>query len=70
MSKRALRARAASRLNPSSVIASLISSAMPVAADPPPRKRKRWSVSFCPEIRSAAKMPASATAAVPWMSSL
>ena len=33
-------------------------------------KRNVWSVSFLPLALSAAKMPASATLAVPWMSSL
>ncbi len=69
-SKSQLRARPSAIGIPSSAIASLMSSAMPVAAAPPPRKRNRWSVSCCLEIRSAPKIPASATAAVPWMSSL
>ena len=38
-------------------MASLISSAMPVAAEPPPRNRNRCSVSFCLVIRSAAEDP-------------
>ena len=43
---------------------------MPVAASPAPRNSSFWSVSLPPVTRSAEKMPASATAAVPWMSSL
>ena len=43
---------------------------MPVAASPAPMNRIFWSASLPPVTRSAEKMPASATAAVPWMSSL
>ena len=70
MSNSALRRRAAARSMPSPAIDRLISSAMPVAADPAPRNRKRCSASLPPVRRNAAKMPASATPAVPWMSSL
>ena len=45
-------------------------SAMPVAASPAPWNRIVCSPSRPPVTRSAEKMPASATAAVPWMSSL
>ena len=47
MSNKALRCRASARSIPSRAIARLISSAMPVPADPPPRNSKRWSVSVC-----------------------
>ena len=70
MSNSALRRRATARSAPSCAIAKLISSAMPVAADPAPRNRKRCSVSFPAVRRKAPKIPASATPAVPWMSSL
>ncbi len=43
---------------------------MPVAASPAPRNRTVWSASLPPVTRNAENMPASATAAVPWMSSL
>ena len=43
---------------------------MPVAASPAPRKSSFWSVSLPPVTRNAERIPASATAAVPWMSSL
>jgi hypothetical protein len=45
-------------------------SAMPVAASPAPRKSSVWSASLPPVVRNADMMPASATAAVHWMSSL
>ena len=43
---------------------------MPVAASPAPRKSRRWRSSVPPVTRSAEHRPDSATAAVPWMSSL
>ncbi len=43
---------------------------MPVAASPAPKNRIFCSASLPPVTRSADRMPASATAAVPWMSSL
>ena len=70
MSNSALRLLASRISIPSSAMAWLISSAMPVPAEPPPRNSKRCSVNFCPVMRKAAKIPASAIPAVPWMSSL
>ena len=58
MSNKGLRCRAAAGSIPSLAIERLINSAMPVAADPAPRNRNRWSASFCPVRRNAAKMPA------------
>ena len=43
---------------------------MPVAASPAPRNSTVWSASLPPVTRNAENRPASATAAVPWMSSL
>ncbi len=43
---------------------------MPVAASPAPRNSSFCLVNAPPVTRSAVKTPASATAAVPWMSSL
>src|SRR5262249_51125536 len=48
MSNKGLRCRAAAGSMPARAIERLINSAMPVAADPAPRNRNRWSVSFCP----------------------
>jgi hypothetical protein len=45
-------------------------SAMPTAALPAPKKRYEWSRSRFPRMRFAPKRPATATDAVPWMSSL
>src|SRR5258708_3146963 len=70
MSNSALRHRAAARSAPSCAMAKLISSAMPVAADPAPRNRKRCSASFPAVRRKAPKIPASATPAVPWVPSM
>ena len=47
-----------------------MSCAMPMAASPAPWKRKVWSLSFVLVAFRAARMPARATEAVPWMSSL
>ena len=69
-SNSALRRFASAMSIPCRAIVRLISSAIPVAAEPPPRKSSRCSVIFAPVMRSAARMPASATPAVPWMSSL
>ena len=43
---------------------------MPVAASPAPWKSSRCSSSGLPVMRSAERIPATTTAAVPWMSSL
>ena len=43
---------------------------MPTPAAPAPRITTRCSASGVPVARAAAKMPARAVAAVPWMSSL
>ena len=43
---------------------------MPVAAEPAPRNMIRRSLNRTPVIRVEEYTPASATAAVPWMSSL
>jgi hypothetical protein len=64
LSNSALRRCAVARSMPSHAIARLISPAMPVAAEPAPRYRKRCSASFCRVRRKAAKMPTSATPAV------
>ena len=62
--------RACAGSAPSATIAATTRSAMPVAASPAPRKSRRWRSSVLPVTRSAEYRPASATAAVPWMSSL
>ena len=56
--------------SPSSTIAAASRSEMPVAASPAPRQRNVWSDIRWPVMRSAEKMPATVTEAVPWMSSL
>ena len=56
---------------PSFVVARLISSAMPIPAEPCGRNRiVLVFFQLFLRTRSAAEMPATATAAVPWMSSL
>src|SRR5438876_7119930 len=54
MSNSGLRRRAAARSMPSRSMARLINSAMPVAAEPAPRNRKRCSESFFPVRRKGA----------------
>ena len=62
--------RSASPRTPSRRSAPWKSRAIPTPAAPAPAITRRSSTSFLPAAREAAKMPATATAAVPWMSSL
>ena len=62
--------RIASAGAPADRITWLASLAMPRPAAPAPRKTSRWPVKGSPLCRRAARMPATTTAAVPWMSSL
>ena len=55
---------------PASSMAASSSCAMPVQASPAPMKSTRCSAIGCFVMRSPARTPATATAAVPWMSSL
>ena len=55
---------------PSACIAFTVKSAIPIAASPAPRKRNLLSDKRLFVIRRDAKRPATATDAVPWMSSL
>jgi len=55
---------------PSTCIARTVKSAIPIAASPAPRNRNLLSDKRLSVIRREAKRPATATDAVPWMSSL
>lgn len=55
---------------PSACIALTVKSAIPIAASPAPRNRNLLSDKRLFVIRRDAKRPATATDAVPWMSSL
>ncbi len=68
-SKNQQRFRASASSHPSCTSAETISSPMPIPASPAPRKRYGWSPNPFFVMRSAEKIPASATPAVPWMSS-
>ena len=70
MSNMEMRLRAASCDRPFICMAATIMLAMPMPADPAPRNKMRWSVNGASMICSAVVNPASATLAVPWMSSL
>jgi hypothetical protein len=65
-----MRRRASSWDSPLGCMAAAISLAMPIPAEPAPRNRMRWSLNGASMICSAVVSPASATLAVPWMSSL
>src|SRR6516165_5084156 len=65
-----IRACASFSDRPSCTIAVPIRPARPMAAEPAPRKRMRWSLSLPPVTFRAAIRPASVTLPVPWMSSL
>mmetsp|Transcript_60836 Transcript_60836/g.91852 ORF Transcript_60836/g.91852 Transcript_60836/m.91852 type:complete len:272 (+) Transcript_60836:500-1315(+) len=64
------RFRASSKLKPSATSSSTIRSAIPVPASPAPWNRNSSSLKSDPFARFALSSPASATDAVPWMSSL
>jgi hypothetical protein len=70
MSNMEIRLRAASCDSPFICMAAAIRLAMPIPAEPAPRNRMRCSASGLSMICSAVVSPASATLAVPWMSSL
>ena len=55
---------------PSSFMASCTRRAMPIPAAPAPRNTSLCAERGRPDAFSAARIPASATLAVPWMSSL
>uniref|UniRef100_A0A2M4B1K7 Putative secreted protein n=1 Tax=Anopheles triannulatus TaxID=58253 RepID=A0A2M4B1K7_9DIPT len=65
-----MRRLASASLNPSCCSAITHSCAIPSAASPAPWNSIRFSDSLVRVIRSEANRPATATAAVPWMSSL
>ena len=70
MSNIEIRACASRRDSPSCTAAEVIRPARPMAAEPAPRKRMRWSRILPPVTLRAAISPASVTLPVPWMSSL
>lgn len=70
MSTNQKRSAACCSARPSSTSAVRIMSATPIAAEPAPRTTMRWSVRDVPATFVAVDSAPSATAAVPWMSSL
>ena len=65
-----MRLRACSGDSPSSCIAEAIILAIPMPAEPAPKKNTRWFLRFWLVMRMAFNNPATVTLPVPWMSSL